>query len=267
MSAVEGAPAGGGPGWARAFGYWMVQYRRTWRGSAVTSLLEPVGYLTAMGLGLGVLVRAGGQAGLGGLGYLQFVAPGVLAATAMQTAVVECTYPVMSAVKWTRAYHAMLATPLTTRDVLGGHLAFVAFRLVTTLTVFTVVMALFGTVTSPYGVLALPVAVLTGLAYATPVLAYAVHAEDDQGFSSLFRFVIVPMFLFSGTFFPLTSLPGWVATLVEVVPLWHGVDLSRALTTGRVDGWLAAGHVAYLAAWSAGGWWVARRAYQARLAP
>lgn len=252
--------------WRRALAYWLVQYRRTWRSSAVTSLLEPLGYLTAMGLGLGVLVRTGGQGSLEGLSYLQFVAPGVLAGTAMQTAVVEGTYPVLSAVKWNRVYHAMLATPLTPRDVLSGHLAFVAIRLAGTLSVFLVVMALFGTVISPYGVLALPVAMLTGLAYATPVLAYAVHAENDQGFSSLFRFVIAPMFLFSGTFFPLGSLPGWLAALVQAVPLWHGVDLSRALVTGRVDAAIAAGHVGYLLVWALVGWFAARRAYQRRLA-
>lgn len=253
--------------WVRAFEYWMAQYRRTWRGSAVTSLLEPVGYLTAMGLGLGVLVAARGQTSLGGLGYLEFIAPGVLAATAMQTAVVESTYPVMGAVKWNRAYHAMLATPLSTGDVLAGHLVFVAFRLVTTVAVFLVVMAAFGTVTSPYGVLALPVAVLTGLAYATPVFAFAVRAQDDQGFSALFRFGVVPMFLFSGTFFPVSQLPGWLGSLVTVVPLWHGVELSRALTTGQPQWAGALGHVAYLVAWAAAGWWAARRAFAVRLAP
>lgn len=250
----------------RAFAYWLTQYRRTWRGSAVTSLLEPLGFLAAMGIGLGTLVDRGtGSATLPGVSYLEFLAPGLLAATAMQTASFESSYPVMGAIKWQRQYHAMLATPLGVVDLLAGHLMFVAFRLVTTLTVFVAVMGAFGAIGSPWGVFALPVAVLTGMAYATVIFAFSVRQDTDGGFAMLFRFAIMPMFLFSGTFFPVSQLPGWLEPVAWVTPLWHGVELCRSLALGTPQMVPALLHVGYLAVWSVAGFVVARRCFERRL--
>jgi lipooligosaccharide transport system permease protein len=250
----------------RAFGYWMAQYRRTWRGTSITTVLEPLGFLAAMGLGLGVLVDRGpGSATLGGVGYLEFIAPGLLAATAMQTASFESTYPVMGAIKWHRTYHAQLATPLRVVDLLGGHLAFVALRLTLTAAVFLLVMVLFGAIASPWAILALPVAVLTGLAFAPAIFAFAATRENDSGFAMLFRFAIMPMFLFSGTFFPIEQLPDWLQPVAWLVPLWHGVDLARALSLGDVSLLLAAVHVGYLLLWAVAGFLAASRAFQRRL--
>src|SRR4051812_42283875 len=121
----------------RAFNYWLAQYRRTWRGTAISTVIEPLGFLAAIGLGLGSLVDSGkGSANLDGVSYLAFIAPGLLAAAAMQTAAFESTYPVMGSIKWHRTYHAQLATPLRVVDVLGGHLLFVLMRLSISVTVF-----------------------------------------------------------------------------------------------------------------------------------
>jgi lipooligosaccharide transport system permease protein len=250
----------------RSFAYWLTQYRRTWRGTAISTVLEPLGFLAALGLGLGVLVDEGsGSATLEGVGYLEFLAPGLLAATAMQTTAFESTYPVMGAIKWLRTYHAMLATPLRVVDVLGGHLLFVAFRLVMTSTVFLLVMAVFGAIASPWGLLALPVAVMTGLAFAPAIFAFSATRENDSGFAMLFRFGILPMFLFSGTFFPVEQLPDWMEPVAWVVPLWHGVDLARDLCLGQPSLSAALVHVGYLLAWVVVGFVVARRTFVQRL--
>ncbi len=249
-----------------AFSYWMVRYRATWRGTAISSVLGPVGFLAAMGLGLGTLVDDGaGTAGLGGTSYLEFLAPGLLAATAMQTTSFESTYPVMGAIKWQKQYHAMLASPLRIVDVLAGHVLFVAFRLATTLAVFLVVMVIFGAVESPWVVLAWPTALLTGLAYTTPIFAFAATRENDSGFAMLFRFGIMPMFLFSGTFFPIDQLPDWLEPVAWLVPLWHGVDLCRDLALGEASLGMAAVHVGYLVVWVIVGFVLALRCFERRL--
>src|SRR5438270_811290 len=155
----------------RSLQSWGYRYKRTWRGSAVSSVLQPVLFLAAMGLGLGSLVNRAqpGRPALGGVTYLVFLAPALLAAAAMQTAAMESTWPVMAAVKWLKTYDAMLATPLRVRDVLTGHLTWIAMRVAMTCAVFLAVMAAFGAVKSPEAVLLLPVGILTGLAGAAPL--------------------------------------------------------------------------------------------------
>jgi lipooligosaccharide transport system permease protein len=251
----------------RSFEYWLRRYRRTWRASAFTSLVSPALFLAAMGLGLGSLVdrRTGGTT-LAGLDYMVFLAPGLLAATAMQTAVTESTWPVMGGVRWQKTYFAMIATPLRAADVLVGHLLYVGFRLAVTIAAFLAVSAAFGAVRSPWALLALPAAVLTGMAYAVPVSAFAVTRESETGFASLYRFGVVPMFLFSGTFFPIEQLPALVRPLAYLTPLWHGVELCRDFSLGALAAGPAALHAGYLAAWVVAGYVVAARAYARRLA-
>ena len=124
ITAVGSTPDRSGHRWARAFAFWLASYRRVWRGSVFESFVSPLFFLAAMGFGLGLLVDAGPDGGMGGVSYVQFIAPGILAAQAMNTAVGESTYPVLGGVKWFRQYHAMLATPLRIPDVVLGHLAF-----------------------------------------------------------------------------------------------------------------------------------------------
>ncbi len=260
------------PLWRRAFAYWCFQFARTWRSTLTASVVYPTLYLAALGVGLGSLVdrhlgATSGSAGLDGVTYLRYVAPGILAGSVMQIAVNESTYPVMAATKWVHTYDAMLATPLRVLDVLAGHVGFVLLRLVVTSATFCAIAAGFGALVSPEAVLAVPAAVLTGLAFAAPVMAFAVTQERDSGFSVIHRLFVVPLFLFSGSFFPISQLPGFLQAVAVVTPLYHGVALCRACTLGRLWTLASLGHAAYLVALATAGWAVARVTFRRRLAP
>jgi lipooligosaccharide transport system permease protein len=259
MTAATGSLA------VRQLRFWLTDYRRTWRGSIYSSVLSPVLFLGAIGLGLGALVNEHSKARLGGVSYLDFLAPGLLAATAMQTAVGECTYPVFGSVKWNRTYQAAAASPLRPADIFHGHALFCTLRLVMNCAIFLAVAAAFGAIRSPGALLALPVAVLTGLAFATPIEAWAVTRTRDSSFAIIYRFGMIPMFLFSGTFFPVSQLPSWLRPVAYLTPLWHGVVLCRALTLGVTTAGAALGHIGYLAALASAGIVAGNRAYRRRL--
>jgi lipooligosaccharide transport system permease protein len=248
----------------RAYEHWLAQYKRVWRGTVGTSLVNPLLYLAGLGIGLGTIVDRS-QNAPGGVPYLEFIAPGLLAAAAMQTAATESSWPVLGAIKWTRTYFAMTATPLTERDVLIGHQLFVVTRVFTASAGYLLVVALFGAVNSWLGLLTIPVAVLIGTAFSTPLAAYAATRESEAVFPPIFRFVIVPMFLFSGTFFPVSQMPLAFEVAAYVTPIWHGVELCRGLMLGTIELLPALGHVAYLLAWTVGGLVLARRTYRRRL--
>lgn len=247
--------------------YWVTVYRRTWKGSVITSFLMPFLYLTAMGVGLGGFVddNAGPQA-LDGISYLAFIAPGLLAVTAMQTAVFETTYPVMGAFKWHRVYFSMAATPLRVADIVGGQLAFAVFRILLTCTVFLGVLAAYGALDNVVGgVGAVLVVVLLGAAYAAPMMAITSRMKSESGFALVFRLGLLPMFLFSGAFFPISQLPAAIAWLAMATPIWHGVELTRMLTLGSVDGVAALGHLSYLVVVLLVGWYFAITGFTRRL--
>ncbi len=242
----------------------LTAHRHYWRSAAIGSVIEPVLFLAAMGLTLGTLVDRG--PGLpGGVGYLAFLAPGLLVAAAMQTATGESTYPVLGAIKWDRTYEAVLATPARPADLVAGHLLYVAFRVTTSAAAFLVVLLAFGAARSPLVVLTLPVALLTGLAFAAPVTAMAARLEEDAAFAALQRFLLVPVFLFSGTFFPVAQLPAVLEWVAYATPLWHGVALARDLALGTAEAGPALVHVGYLAGWVAVGTLLATRALSRRL--
>ena len=220
---VTGALAGA----ARVLQRNLLVYRRTWRGSLFGSFLTPLLYLTAMGIGLGSLVARGGTTVLGGVDYLSFLGPGILASTCMQTASFESTYPIMGKISWRRNYEAILATPIQVHHLVIGELSWIAFRLTTMSAVFMVVLTGFGIPRSPLALLAIPAAVLTGLAFSAPIIAFAATRTNDSGFAALFRFVVNPLFLFSGTFFPVSQLPDAVEWVAAATPLYHGVALVR----------------------------------------
>lgn len=251
--------------WRRTFAFWLMSYRRVWRGTLFSQFLAPLLFLGAMGYLLGPLVDGGARGGIPGVEYVAFVAPGILAAQAMQTAVGESTFPVMAAIKWRRQYHAMLAAPPGIRDVLVGHLAFVLMRVAMTSVVFLAVATALGAIRSWWAVLALPVAVLCGLAFATPIFAFAGTQSDATGFNVLLRFVVMPMFLFSGTFFPIDQLPGWLQPVAWLTPLAHAVELCRDLALGTPSVTGAAVNLAYLALWAVAGYWLALRSLRRRL--
>ncbi|MDQ3615441.1 MAG: ABC transporter permease [Actinomycetota bacterium] len=252
-----------GSRWAmvvRQFDYWLTVYRRTWKGSAVSSFVMPLIYVGAMGVLLGGYVdssTAAGSADLQGApSYLAYVAPGLVAAHAMQTATGEVMWPVMGMIKWNRAYYGMIATPLSVADVVAAQLLFVLFRVATSCGVFLVVLAFFGVYESLLGAVgAFFVQMLLGLAFATPLFAFSAGLRSEAGFAVIYRVVIVPLFLFSGAFFPIANLSAPLEWLARLTPLWHGVDLTRMLTLGQLDWSLAAVHLLYLAVLAAGGWW------------
>ncbi len=252
------------PLWLRGMSYWAYQYKRTWRSSITTSFLYPVLYLAAMGVGLGSLIDKHTHQ-VSGVTYLDFVAPGLLAATAMQIGANEAMYPVMGAIKWMRTYFAMLATPLRVVDVLRGHLGWIAVRLATVSAIYLAVVAAFGVVHSPLAVLALPAAVATGLAFAAPIAAFSATQERDVAFIAIYRFALIPLFLFSGTFFPVTRLPGWLQPVAYATPLYHGVSLCRGLVLGTADLWPSLGSALYLVVLSGAGYLVAERTFRRRL--
>jgi lipooligosaccharide transport system permease protein len=246
-----------------------MQYRRTFRASIFSSFLNPVLFLLAMGVGLGTYVDRSGTAtaALGGLSYLQFLAPGLLAATTMQAAAFESTFPIMGGLTWQKTFHAMYATPVSPRDIVVGNLVWIAFRLTAIAVIFTVVMAVFGAAASPLIVLGIPAAVLTGMAFAAPIAAFSATQTTPEKFNAVFRFGITPLFLFSGTFFPLSNLPEVIRPIAWLSPLWHGVELSRGLALGTIgqEPGLAIVHVLVLVAIVAVGSVWAFRTVEARL--
>jgi lipooligosaccharide transport system permease protein len=238
-------------------------YRHTWRGSVVSTFVNPVLFLAAMGLGLGTLVDRG--EGIAGLSYLEFVATGLLAANAMQIAAGDGSFPVMAGMKWNKTYHAALATPVSARDLALAHLGWIVLRLVLAGVVFAVVMTGFAVTSLGRGLAAVAPALLTGLAFAAPIMAYAARLENEYGLSALFRFGVVPLFLFSGTFFPVSQLPDSMEWLALLTPLWHGVQLTRAVALGVAPELPGAVHVAVLLACFGLGLLLAVRGFQRRL--
>ncbi len=221
-------------GIGRVFEHRFLSYRRTFRASIFSSFLTPLLFLTAMGVGLGGYVDASTQDALGGVPYLAFLAPGLLVATAMQAGSFESTFPIMGGLVWNRTFHAMYATPLTSRDIALGNLLWIAARLTLISTVFTAIIVLFGAAVSPLVVFAIPVAVLTGLAFGAPIAAFSATQRTPDRFAAIFRFLITPLFIFSGTFFPVEGLPPFLQPLAWLTPLYHGVVLARGLSLGTL---------------------------------
>ena len=190
----------------------------------------------------------------------------MLAAQAMTTVFGEVTYPVMGMIKWQRTFYGMIASPLSVNEVIVANLGFVVFRVATTSAVFLAVMTPFGVFESWWGVLLAFVAqLLIGLAFATPVYALSAGLKDESAFALVFRLGLIPLFLFSGAFFPIQNLDPALEALARATPLWHGVDLTRMLVLGTVDWPLALVHVVYLSAFAVAGYLLTVRQLRRRL--
>ena len=227
-------------------------YRRTWRGSVISSFLNPVLYMIAMGVGLGSLVDANMPGGIDGVSYLTFIAPGILVATAMQTGATEGAWKVMAGVEWQQTWQARLASPIGIEGLLLGHIFWSTARVLFVSTIFAFVIAAFRVAPLLESLLAVGPAVLVGAAMVSATTAYTVRLRSPAGLPMYFRFVVVPMFLFSGAFFPVTELPGWLQPVAFVTPMFHGVELARAIIVGQspaVTWWISVG---YLLAWIVG---------------
>ena len=224
-------------------------YRRTWRGSVFSSFLNPILYLLAMGLGLGSLVDANLPDGVEGLTYVAFLAPGLLVATAMQTGAGEGSWKVMAGIKWQETWNARLATPIGIESLTLGHLLWSAIRVFMVSLSFVIVMMLFRVSTPLQALGSLIPAMLVGMAMVSMTTAFTSRLEEQSWLPMFFRFVVIPMFLFSGVFFPITNLPGWLQPVAYLTPVFHGVELARGLALGvtpAVAWWMS---TLYLVAW------------------
>jgi len=222
----------------------VLVYRRTWL-VIVSGFFEPLFYLLSIGVGIGALV--GGLPGPDGrlIPYAAFVGPALLASSAMNGAIYDSTFNIFFKLRYAKTYDAVLATPVGVGDVALGEIGWALIRGTLYATAFLVVMLAMGLVLSPWGLLALPAAVLIGFAFAGAGMAATTWIRSWQDFE-LIQLVILPLFLFSSTFYPVDALPESVRLVVELTPLYHGVELVRGLTTGAVEQGILV-HVAYLA--------------------
>jgi lipooligosaccharide transport system permease protein len=249
----------------RVLEHQLLVYKRTWRGGLFTTFLAPVLFLLAMGVGLGTFVDQSASGGMAGVSYLVFLAPGLLASQAMQTAAGESMYPIMSAITWNRTFHSMISTPISAAHVVSGTSLWMVVRLAIVSTAFVIVMILFGATDVLRGIAMIPVAVLTGLAFALPIMAFTVTRKGDASFPAINRFIITPLFIFSGVFFPVTQLPDFLQPVAFLTPLWNGVSLARGIAIGYLDAPLAAYNLAVLAAYCAAGLYAASVTFPRRL--
>lgn len=211
----------------------VIAYRRTWRGTVISSFVNPILFLAAMGTGLGSLVDDG--TGDLAIPYLAFVATGLMAATAMQNGAGDGSFPVMAGILWRKNFHGTITTPLGPTDIITGRLLWGVARLSFVLAVFAVIAVLFGAIDLGPALAAIPPSILTGVAFTVCITAWTLTQEDGRNLSTLFRFLIIPLFLFSGTFFPISQLPGFLQPVAFVTPLFHGVEAVRKIALPDVD--------------------------------
>jgi lipooligosaccharide transport system permease protein len=253
----------------RVFEAEALGYKRTWRGTMISSFINPVLFLGAMGLGLGTLVDSNNDIGVS---YLAFVATGLLAASGMQNGASDGSFPVMAGIKWRKSYDGMITTPVSPADIVYGRFIWSTLRLTFVLTVFAIIAVLFDAMELGPALLAVPPGVLTGLAFASAITAWTVTREDDTSLSTLFRFGIVPLFLFSGTFFPISQLPDFLQSVAYATPLFHGVELVRKIALPGAGDELITSipmwvHVGYLTTMTVIGVVLAARFLDRRLKP
>ncbi|WBU36842.1 ABC transporter permease [Homoserinibacter sp. YIM 151385] len=275
QAAPAGAPAAPVAALPRRFGAWYVTEHnlrrlKNYGGTIVATILgTPLLYLFAFGVGVATLVTGNeGPGSEDGVSYLAFVAPALLCAAAITVASEEFTYTIMMGFKWNPIFVGMNAAPISARQIVDGVVLFVLLRMLATALVYYLVMLAFGAVPSPAGgALAVLVAVLTGLAFGTPLMAYSASLTEDRGqFAMIMRFIVLPMTLFSGTMFPLETLPWFLQWVGWISPLWHGAELSRVLAYGAAEApWLTAIHLVYLLALAVVGWRLAVRISTRRL--
>lgn len=224
---------------ARFGALYVAEYRirhmmKWWSAILAFGIGNPILYLTSVGIGIGTLIDANmGDKGINGVSYLLFLAPALLASAAIQSGMDEVTFPVLAGFIWEKTFYAMNATALTGRQIaLGVQIAALA-RTVFTVSIYWVALLLFGV--ADFGSLftLVPAAVFAGTSFAALMLAVAAYVKDDDGYFALIgRFVIAPMFLFSGTFYPLELLPTGLQVVGWISPLWHATELGRQFTYG-----------------------------------
>ena len=232
----------------------LLSYRRMWT-IIVSGFFEPLFFLLALGYGLGTYV---GDVVIDGqrVEYAAFIAPGLLAASAMNGAFYDATN-IFWKLRYQKLYDSILSTPLGPKDIAAGETAWALFRGLIYAVGFFTVIAVLGLVESWWALLALPATVFVGFAFAGAGIAAVTYMRSWQDFDIL-NLAILPMFLFSATFFPLSTYPDWLEWVIQATPLYHGVELLRSLTTGTV-GWYQLFDVVYLGLLGLVGTWIASR--------
>jgi lipooligosaccharide transport system permease protein len=231
-------------------------YRRAWI-VFVSGFFEPVFYLLSIGIGVATLVGDFTLADGTVIGYAAFVAPAMLASSAMNGAVFDSTYNIFFRMKYAKLYDAVLATPMRPWDIATGEVTWALLRGACYSAMFILVMLVMGLIESWWALLALPVSVLLGFAFAGAGMALTTFMRSWQDFEFV-QLATMPMFLFSATFYPVETYPEAIRWLVQLTPLYQGVALERALTIGSV-GWGLLLSVVYLAVMGSVGMYVASR--------
>lgn len=246
--------------------YWFVDAKRYWRSVLVVGTGQPLFYVLALGVGLGTVVDHNTHGSALGVPYLVFVAPALLVAAAVQIGASDASYPILSKFKWERSFHGMAATPLSPAEISDGTLLWISLRLTAGSAIYLAIMSSFGATQRWQAILAVPAATLCGMSMAAPVAAFSASRENEgQGFNVLSRFIIVPMFLFSGTFYPIDRLPEWGRWVAYFTPMWHGTELARAAAIGGQSLIAVLGHVAALTALLVTGVALSRREFRKRV--
>lgn len=260
-------------GRVRRWGWWYFaeQRVRAMPDFLTTMLLMSVGtpvfYILAFGMGLALVVDQANPGGLDGVSYLAFLAPALLLSGSMLMASEDATFGVFGGFKWNPIVTAASQTPISAGQIVAGYLVSFLIKCAPAAIVFLILMAIVGAVPAPTAPLILLVDALLILAVGAPVMAFVATQRDDRGQLSLIqRFVMTPLMLFSGTYFPLEALPGWLQWIGWISPLWHAVDLGRAATYGRaLDPALMWTHLAVLAAFAIVGMVLAVRIFSRRV--
>lgn len=218
----------------------LVVFKKNWITSIAFNFIEPLLYLAALGAGLGVLVDE-----IGGMSYSQFIAPAIVATSAMWAAAAECSYDSFVKMHFQKIYHAIMVTPVSPGEVIVGELLYGAFKSVLYGSVILAVIASLGLVTSPWALLTPFILLLSGLAFSEIAMIWTGLVPKIDHFAYLFTLIITPMFLFSGVFFPLEVLPSAVQPLAWLMPLYHAVVLLRSFSWGLVS-WQLLYHLLWL---------------------
>ena len=237
-----------------------------WTGIVLfAAVVNPTLYLVSIGIGVGSLIDA--NKGVNGVSYLTFLAPALLASAAIQGSSDEVIFPVMAGFKWERTFFGMRSTPLTARQISLGILLAAMFRTIVSVVIYWIVLYFFGALESETAWLAMPAALLAGAAMGAVMLALAAKIENENFFFTLVgRFVMIPMFLFSGTFYPLTQMPVFLQVFGWISPLWHATELGRYLTYDYpLSGFELLIHISVLATMIVVGLFLSARVFDHRL--
>lgn len=217
----------------KAFRVWqrhLTVYTKLYKSSIVLNFIEPVLYLVALGLGLGAFVRE-----INGVPYIKFIAPGIVASSAMFAATYECSYGTYVRMTYQRTFDAILATPINLDDLVAGEMMWGATKSMLYGTIIIIVISLFGLVSSPGILLSIPLLFAIGLIFAEISLIFVAIVPGIDSFNYFFTLFMTPMFLFSGIFFPLDTLPPIITTIAFFTPLYHMVNILRAFAGGNFN--------------------------------